>query len=227
VVAVDGLVLSGSARSELLLVPCRTTTGRLGLLETPTGALECTPVAGFDETLRLVRVRGRAADAAAPLTPIGPWGAATAAARRALAHELIGLARQMLDDAARHVTDREQFGRPIAVFQAVRHRLADGHVAVVSSRAVLDDAWTAGDQAALAADAAKALAGRAALAAGRHCLQVTGAIGFTWEHDLHRRIRRVHLLDGLYGASDGLAAAIGAGLLAGGGPVPRIGGGEL
>ena len=65
----------------------------------------------------------------------------------------------------------------------------------------------------LAADAAKALAGRAGSAGGAHCLQVTGAIGFTWEHELHRRIRRVHVLDGIYGRAGALQGTIGARLL--------------
>jgi alkylation response protein AidB-like acyl-CoA dehydrogenase len=138
---------------------------------------------------------------------------------RALAHELCGLAQQMLDTAARHVTDRHQFGKPIAAFQTVRHRLTEVHVAIAAARPVLDAAWTTGDP--LAADAGKALAGRAGQLAGRHCLQVTGAIGFTWEYELHHQIRRAHLLDGLYGSARAVQAAIGADLLARGG-VPRI-----
>ena len=198
-VHVDGLILSGRRRAGVVLVPCRAPDGRLRLAEAGTDVLQCIRVTGFDEHLQLVRVTGRVPVAEIPVEI--PWATAAAAARRALGHELIGLAQRMLDDACRHVVDREQFGRPISMFQAVRHRLAELHVAVMSARSVLDAAWTVNDpaQATLAADAAKALAGRAALLAGRHCLQVTGAIGFTWEHELHRRIRRAHLVDGLYG----------------------------
>jgi alkylation response protein AidB-like acyl-CoA dehydrogenase len=126
----------------------------------------------------------------------------------------------MLDTAGRHVTDRIQFGRPVATFQAVRHRLADVHVAVAAARAVLGTAGRVPDP--LAADGAKALAGRAGRLAAQHCLQVTGAIGFTWEHELHRCIRRAHLLDALYGSADALCGRIGAALLAQR-TVPRIG----
>jgi alkylation response protein AidB-like acyl-CoA dehydrogenase len=125
---------------------------------------------------------------------------------------LCGLAQAMLDRVAAHVTDRHQFGRPIAAFQTVRHRLTEVVVALASARAALDAAWTTGEP--LLADAAKALAGRAGLLAARHCLQVTGAIGFTEEYGLAAQTRRVHALDALYGRADALQARIGGTLLA-------------
>ncbi|MCA1843814.1 MAG: acyl-CoA/acyl-ACP dehydrogenase, partial [Actinobacteria bacterium] len=124
----------------------------------------------------------------------------------------------MLDTAAAHVTERHQFGRPIAAFQTVRHRLTEVSVALAAARAALDASWATAD--ALLTDAAKALAGRAALLAARHCLQVTGAIGFTEEYGLAARIRRASMLDALYGTADQLRTRIGAGLLADG-AVPR------
>src|SRR5207244_9219423 len=128
------------------------------------------------------------------------------------AHELCGLAQATLDRTVGYVTDRHQFGRPIAAFQTVRHRLTEVFVALASARSLLDASWATGEP--LLGDAAKALAGRAGLLAARHCLQVTGAIGFTEEYQLAGRIRRVHLLDALYGGADALQAGIGARLLA-------------
>ena len=90
-----------------------------------------------------------------------------------------------------------QFGRPIASFQAVRHRLAetlvaiDGAEATLSRRAMTTSAhcWP------------RPPPGRPALTAARHCQQVLGGIGFTAEHDLHRHVKRVLVLDGLLGSS--------------------------
>ena len=218
-VVVDGLAVAGLARAETLLIPCQESDGHLSLAEVGIAGLEQEAVAGFDESLRLVRVRGRTAPDRRE-TRSEPWAEVAAAARRALGHELVGLAQSMLDATCRHVTDRIQFGRPVATFQAVRHRLADVHVAVAAARAVLATASRVSDP--LAADGAKALAGQAGLLAAQHCLQVTGAIGFTWEHELHRRIRRAHLLDALYGSAAALQGRIGAGLLSRR-AVPRLG----
>jgi alkylation response protein AidB-like acyl-CoA dehydrogenase len=118
----------------------------------------------------------------------------------------------VLDAAVAHVTDRHQFGKPIAAFQTVRHRLTEVFVALTSARAALEAAWVTGDP--LLDDAAKALAGRAGALAARHCLQVTGAIGFTEEYPLAARIRRLSVLDALYGTADELEASIGRQLLA-------------
>ncbi|HVW32444.1 MAG TPA: acyl-CoA dehydrogenase family protein, partial [Acidimicrobiia bacterium] len=169
------------------------------------------PVRGLDPAMGLVAVTGSAAlDSDGATDPAG-WGAVRQSARRALAHELCGLAGRLLDDAARHVTDRHQFGRPIAAFQTVRHRLTEVYVAVAAARAALDAAWRGADP--VLADAAKVLSGRAAALAGRHCLQVTGAIGFTEDHRLPGALRRAGVLDALYGSADEVRAELGRSLL--------------
>ena len=61
---------------------------------------------------------------------------------------------------------------------------------------------------------AKASAGRSARTAARHCQQVLAGIGFTTEHPLHRSVRRVLVLDGLFGSARTLTAALGEDLLA-------------
>lgn len=139
--------------------------------------------------------------------------------RRAIAHELVGTGAAALDMAVQHVRDRRQFGRPLAVFQAVRHRLADAFVALEGARGTLDAAWSEPDP--LASTAAKALAGRAARTATLTAQQVCGAIGFTWEHQLHHHIRRALLLDGLYGSADELVDELGRAVAAAG-QAPRL-----
>ena len=107
-------------------------------------------------------------------------------ARRALGWWLVGSARAMLTLARQHAMDRVQFGRPIASFQAVRHRLAETLVAIEGAEATLSLPGT--DNPDLTAMLAKAAAGKAALTAAKHCQQVLGGIGFTAEHDLHRHV---------------------------------------
>jgi hypothetical protein len=140
-------------------------------------------------------------------------------ARRALGWWLIGSARAMLALARRHALDRVQFGRPIATFQAVRHRLAETLVAIEGAEATL--LLPGDDNPDLTALLAKAAAGKAALTAARQCQQVLGGIGFTEEHDLHHHVKRVLVLDGLLGSSRELTRKAGAGLRARG-SAPRL-----
>ena len=135
-----------------------------------------------------------------------------AAGRRAVGWWLVGTGRAMLSLARAHVLDRVQFGRPLASFQAVRHRLAETFVALEGAEAALagadevavsgaDAGSASGADGELAAVLAKAAAGQAALTAARHCQQVLGGIGFTAEHGLHRHVRRALVLDGLLGST--------------------------
>ena len=107
--------------------------------------------------------------------------------------------------------ERAQFGQFIGKFQAVRHRLAEALVAIEAADAMLGAAWE--DESPTAAAVAKALAGRAARTAARHCQQVLAGIGFTSEHELHRYIRSVLVLDELFGGSRTLTTALGVELL--------------
>jgi alkylation response protein AidB-like acyl-CoA dehydrogenase len=115
----------------------------------------------------------------------------------------------MLSLARSHALDRTQFGRSIAAFQAVRHRLAETLVALDGAEATLVAAQNdPGDD--LGSLLAKAAAGEAALTAARHCQQVLGGIGFTAEHGLHRHVRRALVLDGLLGSARELTREAGA-----------------
>ena len=182
----------------------------------PTKDLVLRPVHGLDPELGLVTVAGDGVLAATP-SPCSPpsataWGAAVAAGRRALAHELVGAARTMFQLARDHALDRIQFGRPIASFQAVRHRLADTLVAIEAADAAARAAWDAPSP--LTAALAKAAAGRAARLAARHGQQVLAGIGFTREHPFHRYRQRTLVLDRLLGDANSLTRQVGAELLA-------------
>src|SRR3954453_20027656 len=121
-------------------------------------ALSLQTISGVDPALHLVAVDGdcTASGDAAPVS----WTDAVAAGQVALAHELVGAATAMLQLARDHAVQRIQFGRPIASFQAVRHRLADALVMVEAAEAAVTAAWA--DPSPLAAALAKAIAGRAA-----------------------------------------------------------------
>jgi alkylation response protein AidB-like acyl-CoA dehydrogenase len=133
--------------------------------------------------------------------------------RQALGWWLVGTSRAMLSLARQHAVDRVQFGRPIASFQAVRHRLAETLVAIEGAEAALD-ATDESDDFEFACLLGKAAAGQAALTAARHCQQVLGGIGFTAEHQLHHHVKRALVLDGLLGSARELTREAGATLRA-------------
>lgn len=178
----------------------------------PATAVTTDAMRGVDPAAGLwrVRVQGRASRA----TPLDPavWAAAIALGRRAVAHQIEGGCRAMLDLARTHALARKQFGRPIARFQAVRHRLAESLVAVEGLEAALGVARDepGPDTAALA----KAIAGRSAAAVTRHCQQVLAGIGFTTEHAFHRFAKRTMVLEGLLGSADRIVVDVGRRLLA-------------
>ena len=137
-----------------------------------------------------------------------------AAGRHALGWWLVGAGRAMLALARQHALDRTQFGRPVASFQAIRHRLAETLVAIEGAEATLVAAAAEPDE--LSFLLAKAAAGQAALTAARHCQQVLGGIGFTAEHELHRHVKRALVLDAMLGSSRELTREAGAALRANG-----------
>jgi hypothetical protein len=182
-------------------------------LEVATADLTLRSVHGVDPRLGLVEVAGDRLPVTAEYDlASGEWPRAIALARLATGHELVGASRALLELARRHALGRIQFGQPIAAFQAVRHRLADTLVAIEAADAALVSAWDEGS--APAAAMAKALAGRGARTATRHCQQVLAGIGFTAEHDLHRYLRRSLVLDELFGSARALTADLGQAVLA-------------
>ena len=135
-----------------------------------------------------------------------------AAGRHALGWWLVGSGRAMLGLARQHALDRTQFGRPVASFQAIRHRLAETLVAIEGAE--VHPGRRCGRAGDLSFLLAKAAAGQAALTAARHCQQVLGGIGFTAEHALHRHVKRALVLDAMLGSSGELLREAGATLRA-------------
>ena len=138
-------------------------------------------------------------------------------ARILFAAEACGIAGWALDTAVAHAAVREQFGRPIGRFQAVKHLCAQMLVRAERARAATWQAARGTDgTAVLDAVIAAATAVEAAFENAKDCIQILGGIGFTWEHDAHLRLRRAVTLrqltggeSALYGEAARLAAASG------------------
>ncbi len=124
-------------------------------------------------------------------------------ARVALAAELCGQARAALEMSVEHVSQREQFGRPVGAFQAVQHKCADMKVAIENTRSlVYYAAWALDcglDGASTAAAVAKAHASDNCPGVVADAVQVHGGIGFTQEHDLHLFLKRAKASETTYG----------------------------
>jgi alkylation response protein AidB-like acyl-CoA dehydrogenase len=121
-------------------------------------------------------------------------------ARAAMAAEALGVAQRVLELGVQHAKTREQFGKPIGVYQAVSHQLADTYADVELARSLVYwAAWCVAEddeQAPVAAAAAKSFAAEAAVSACERSIQVHGGTGFTWEHPLHRFYKRALWLEG-------------------------------
>ena len=126
----------------------------------------------------------------------------------------VGLATAALELGTDYAKEREQFGRVIGSFQAVKHMLADGAVGLEIARAAVHAAAVARDEGAEGhrVETARIVASRAAHTATEACIQVHGGMGYTWELDAHLFLKRVLVLDQapgtLAGAVDAVATAL-------------------
>lgn len=117
-------------------------------------------------------------------------GAAGDSAAAVLAAEAVGAADRALERTVGHVRQREQFGRPIGSFQAVKHRLADVYVQVQAARSAAYYAAWATVHGERAGGLALAQALEALRVAAGEAIQLHGGIGFTWEHEAHLYFKR-------------------------------------
>lgn len=209
-------VLDGH-RADLLLVAAHTggftrSRVRLFLVRGDADGLRRTRQTTLDETRAQGRVQLREVggelvgdgDPTAALAATGRTAAAT------LAAEAVGAGAHVLERTVAYVKEREQFGRPIGSFQAVKHRLADRYVQVQAARsAAYYAAWDPDAGGLALAQAMEALRSAAAEA-----IQLHGGIGFTWEHEAHLYFKRAASDELLFGPVPLLRAwaAEGAGL---------------
>jgi alkylation response protein AidB-like acyl-CoA dehydrogenase len=157
-----------------------------------------------------------------PLTPLShvrelPKGERIAGAEQAAQLRLegalltsalcLGIAEMTAELAVEYAKKREQFDRPIASFQAIKHFAADMHVrqemaraAVYAAGATFDDP-SVGDVARAIASA-RVVAGEAAMKNGRMCIQIYGGMGYTWEMPPHYYLKRAFVLENAFGSGD-------------------------
>jgi len=123
-----------------------------------------------------------------PLRRALEWGEA------AICAEMVGGAQHVLETSVDYAKTRQQFGKPIGIYQAVSHKLADMLLEIESARsATYYAAWAVDADApdrSLAASIAKAYVSDAYRRAAGNGIQVHGGIGFTWEHDMHLYFKR-------------------------------------
>lgn len=132
-------------------------------------------------------------------------GAAVDRGALGAAAQLLGVGQRLIEEAVRYGKQREQFGRAIGSFQAIKHMLASAQVRLEFARPVV---YRAAFGAAHALPTrgrdvshAKIVAAEAAALAARTALQVHGAIGYTWEVDLHIWMKRAWALEASWGTS--------------------------
>ncbi len=120
-----------------------------------------------------------------------------------VANDLVGISRKALTDTVEYDKTRVQFGKPIGSFQAIKHHLADLHIAVTFAEHAATYAAHAADVDAedreLAASIAKSKAADVANEMTAAMIQYHGGIGYTWEHDTHFYFKRSKRLEAAYG----------------------------
>ena len=120
--------------------------------------------------------------------------------------EVVGILQTVFDFTVQWALDRHSFGRPLASYQALKHRFADMKMRLEACRATTAaavaelavDSPTAG----VAVSVAKSYVGEMAGAIVQDCVQMHGGIGVTWEHDLHLYLRRVTLYRSIFGTPE-------------------------
>ncbi len=196
----DAGIVLGAGLAELLLVAAGED---VLLLERDREGVSVEVPENFDPTRRSGRVRLQNVRVTDDDILPGARESALARARTLLAAEAVGGAADCVESAVDYAKVRQQFGRTIATFQAVKHHCANMLVASESAIAAVWDASRAAsedeDQFRLVAAVAAALAFPAYARNAELNIQVHGGIGFTWEHDAHLHLRRSLVTTALFG----------------------------
>ncbi|MCW2520099.1 MAG: acyl-CoA dehydrogenase domain protein [Mycobacterium sp.] len=210
-----GLVIRGevravpaAAQASLLVLPVSIDSGEEWIV-LDADQVEIEPVKSVDPLRPLAHVRANAVEVADDrvLSNLSRKHA-RAIMSTLLSAECIGVARWATDTASEYAKIREQFGRPIGQFQAIKHKCAGmiaeterATAAVWDAARAIDEATGGGTESAyeFAAAVAATLAPVAAQHCAQDCIQVHGGIGFTWEHDTNVYYRRAIVLAACFG----------------------------
>ena len=193
----------------ILLVPADGVPSALYAVQATSEGVSLVPVVSLDMTRQLCDLTLDGA----PGRLIATGDTAGRAVRDALtagaamlAAEQLGLAERCLEMTVAYLKERQQFGRPVGSFQALKHRLADLWVGITQARAAARYAaacLAAGDpDTPVAVALAKAACSDIALKAAQECVQLHGGIGFTWEHPAHLYLKRAKSASIGFGSPD-------------------------
>ena len=202
--------------AEILVVA---TADGLFVVDPEATGLTRTRLTGMDQTLGFARLDFDGVEAERIAEDATPAESAHRVGTLATAALAVGCAQRGLDMTVEYTKQREQFGRPLGSFQALKHRMADMLVRVQMSRA---GAWAAvqahvrdAPNADRLAAAAASYCAESAMAVASETIQLHGGIAITWEHDVHLYLRRVDTNSAIHGDVeahlDALAPAIGFG----------------
>ena len=208
----DGLVIRGevravpaAAQASILVLPVAIDSGEEWVV-LDADQLEIEPVASVDPLRPLAHVRANAVEVGDDRVLANlSRTRARALMSTLLSAECIGVARWATDTASEYAKIREQFGRPIGQFQAIKHKCAGMIAETERATAAVWDAARALDEEdedssfEFAAAVAATLAPVAAQHTTQDCIQVHGGIGFTWEHDTNVYYRRAIVLVACFG----------------------------
>jgi alkylation response protein AidB-like acyl-CoA dehydrogenase len=213
----DGVVLEGvstpvehAAQADELLVTARTDGGLTQcLVAASEPGVHVEPMESVDLVRRFATVHLDGVHVAAHRI-VGELGGAASAVERQVhlaialqSAEVVGALDRVLEITLEYLADRSSFGRPLASYQAIKHRIADMKMWIEGSHGVTELAVQAvQDDDAEAIEVVSAAASYLGDHAGeilQECTQLHGGIGVTWEHDLHLYLRRITLARNLFG----------------------------
>ncbi|MFC9981071.1 acyl-CoA dehydrogenase family protein [Gordonia sp. NPDC127522] len=196
--------------ADRLLLPARYPDGRpaIAVIDADSSGISITEQPLVDETRTMGRVdaAGAVPDAVIPMLSedSNPLSHIADRATLALAWDSLGLSEAMLEATVAYCAAREQFGRPIASFQAVKHACADMFVQISLARGLVDEATElVSDRlpgASRAVSMAKVSASVTGVQVAGKAVQLHGAYGYSWESGLHRYLKRAILNRSLFGS---------------------------
>ncbi|BBZ13003.1 acyl-CoA dehydrogenase family protein [Mycobacterium branderi] len=210
---IDGVKdrVEAGAQSDLLLVVARGDDGvRQFLVPTDAPGVSVEPQQSIDLVKQYARVRfdgvpveaavGSAAETAALIERQSQIAQVLQCA------EVVGILQTVFDFTVQWALDRHTFGRPLASYQALKHRFADMKMWLEACRATtgaaVADIAARSPEAGLSASIAKSYVGEMSPQIVQGCVQMHGGIGVTWEHDLHLYLRRVALYRSMFGTPE-------------------------
>jgi alkylation response protein AidB-like acyl-CoA dehydrogenase len=212
---IDGVKdrVEAGAESGLLLVVARCDEGiRQFLVATDAPGVTVSPQRSIDLVKRYARVTfdGAEVDASAAVGTVAQTpaliGRQSQIAVALQCAEVVGILDTVLDFTIQWAFDRYSFGRPLASYQALKHRFADLKIWLeacrATTRAAVADVAKRSPGADMAVSVAKSYVGEHAPGMVQDCIQLHGGIGVTWEHDLHLFLRRVTLYRSMFGTPE-------------------------